>query len=76
MTAPELSPMAKAPEQDCEWIAYVTVLVVPSASDADAVISAEAPLDTLSARVLASESVSAGAPTLNSSASVMVTCMV
>ena len=52
------------------------MFVVPSASVADAVISAEAPLATLSARVLASESVSAGATTLNSSASVMVTCMV
>ena len=51
-------------------------MVVPSASVADAVISAEAPLATLSARVLASESVSLEEPTLNSSASVTVTCIV
>ena len=49
------------------------MLVVPSASVADAVISAEAPLEASSARVLASESVSLEEPTSNSSASVIVT---
>ena len=46
------------------------MFVVPSASVADAVISAEAPFETSSARVLASESVSDADPTSNSSASV------
>jgi len=49
------------------------VLVVPSGSDANAAISAEAPLDTDSAKVLASESLSDTEPTLNSSTSVIVT---
>ena len=48
-------------------------MVVPSESDADAVISAEAPLETSSAMVFASESVSVGDETLNSSTSVIVT---
>ena len=45
----------------------MTVLVVPSASEAVAVISAEAPFDTSSESVLLSESESVGAVTLNSS---------
>ena len=49
------------------------MLVVPSASDANAVISADAPFETSSARVFASESVSVTSPTSNSSTSVMVT---
>ena len=49
------------------------MFVVPSASVADAVISAEAPLETSSARVFASESVSETEPTSNSSTSVIVT---
>ena len=47
--------------------------MVPSASVADAVISAEAPFEASSARVLASESVSVTSPTSNSSTSVIVT---
>ena len=47
------------------------MLVVPSASVAEAAISAEAPLDTDSTSVLTSESVSDTEPTSNSSASVM-----
>jgi hypothetical protein len=43
------------------------VLVVPSASEEDAVISAATPLATFSASVFASASASAGAPTSNSS---------
>ena len=52
------------------------MLVVPSASVAEAVISAEAPFVTSSARVLGSESVSVTAPTSNSSTSVIVTVKV
>ena len=48
------------------------MFVVPSASVADAVISAEAPFEASSARVFASESVSVTALTSNSSASKMV----
>ena len=56
--APLLESIAKAPEQDWAEMAYETVLVEPSASDDDAVISADAPFETSSASVLLSESVS------------------
>ena len=52
------------------------MLVVPSASEAEAVISADAPFDALSDISLASVSVSAGAVTSNSSESVTVTWIV
>ena len=45
-------------------------MVVPSASEADAVISADCPLAMFSARVLASPSESVGVETSNSSWSV------
>ena len=70
---PDEAPIWKAPEHVCEVMSYVTVLVVPSASDAEAVIFAEAPLEASSARVLASVLESVGAETLNSSSSVIVT---
>ena len=71
--APLLESIAKAPEQDWAEMAYETVLVEPSASDDDAVISADAPFETSSASVLLSESVSVGVVTSNSSTSEIVT---
>ena len=52
------------------------MLVVPSASEADAVISADCPLAMFSAIVFASPSVSVGVETSNSSWSVSVTVKV
>ena len=62
----------KAPEQDCATMLYVMVFVVPSASEAEAVISADAPLEASSDISLESASMSAGAVTSNSSKSVSV----
>ena len=49
------------------------MLVDPSASDAEAVISADAPLETSSASVLVSPSESVGVETSNSFTSAIVT---
>ena len=57
----------KALAQDCAVTEYVIPLFVPSASLAEAVISAAVPAAEFSAIVFASVSVSLGAPTSNSS---------
>ena len=67
MTIPVDESTAKALAQDCAVTEYVIALFVPSASVAEAVISATVPAPEFSAIVLESVSESLGAPTSNSS---------
>ena len=72
MTIPVDPAIVKAPVQDWLAIPYVTPLFVPSESEAEAVISADAPFVTFSLTLLESVSASVGAETSNSSKSVSV----
>ena len=69
VTIPVEEPTANIPAHDCAVIVYVTVLVVPSASDDDAVTPTVVPEAEFSCTVFEVASVSDGAVTSNSSTS-------